>query len=284
MEPWRLAFPARPRQPPDCDVTLDVRSGLVTRPWLPAATRLVIRAGGWGLDTLLPPDCPVCNSTVDRQGALCAGCFARISFITLPLCLRCGVPFSTESQAIAGLCPVCAETSPVFREARAALRYNLQSRDLILPLKHADRLELAPVLAGMMVRAGASLLARADILLPVPLHRKRLFRRRYNQAAVLARLLARAADRPHQPDGLVRLYATDSLDDKSPAERADAVAGAFAVRASRLDRVRGRSVLLVDDVMTSGATANGCARALLDAGATAVDVLVAARVPDPRLS
>jgi ComF family protein len=221
---------------------------------------------------------------VDRQGALCAACFARISFITPPLCQRCGVPFSTESQAMAGLCPVCAETPPVFREARAALRYDRQSRDLILPLKHADRLELAPVLAAMMARAGASLLGRADILVPVPLHRKRLFHRRYNQAAVLARLLASSAGRPNQPDGLVRLYATDSLDDKSPAERASAVAGAFAVRPSRLYRVRGRTVLLVDDVMTSGATANGCARALLDAGATAVDVLVAARVPDPRLS
>jgi ComF family protein len=241
-------------------------------------------AGGWGLDTLLPPQCPGCGSSVDRQGALCAACFARISFITPPLCQRCGVPFSTEGHAVAGLCRACAETSPLFREARAALRYDRQSRELILPLKHADRLELAPVLATMMARAGASLLARADILLPVPLHRKRLFHRRYNQAAVLARLLARTAGRPNQPDGLVRLYATDSLDDKSSLERAQAVAGAFAVRPSRLDQVRGRTVLLVDDVMTSGATANGCARALLDAGATAVDVLVAARVPDPRLS
>ncbi len=223
MEPWRLAFPAKPRQPPDRDATSHGRSGTrmrVTLPWLPAATRMVRRAGGWGLDTLLPPQCPVCGSPVDRQGALCAACFARISFITPPLCQACGVPFATESQAMAGLCPVCAEIAPVFREARAALRYDRQSRDLILPLKHADRLELAPVLAAMMARAGASLLGRADILVPVPLHRKRLFHRRYNQAAVLARLLARSAGRPNQPDGLVRLYATDSLDDKSPAERA----------------------------------------------------------------
>jgi ComF family protein len=221
---------------------------------------------------------------VDRHGALCAGCFARISFITEPHCRRCGVPFAAASQGMSGVCPACVENLPVFREARAALRYDRRSRELILPLKHADRLELAPVLAAMMTRAGASLLRQADILVPVPLHRKRLFHRRYNQAAVLARLLGRSAGRPHQPDGLVRLHATESLDDKTPAERASAVAGAFAVRPYRLERVVGRTVLLIDDVMTSGATANGCAHALLAAGATAVDVLVAARVPDPRLS
>jgi ComF family protein len=251
---------------------------------LTGAARMVCRAGGWGLDTLLPPQCAVCGSGVDRQGALCAACFARIGFVTAPLCQRCGVPFASASQAGSGVCPTCAETPPAFREARAALRYDRHSRELILPLKHADRLELAPILAAMMARAGASLLNRAEVIVPVPLHRKRLFHRRYNQAAVLTRLLGRIAGRPDQPDGLARRHATESLDDKSPAERASAVAGAFAVRPSRLDRIKGRTVLLVDDVMTSGATANGCAQALLAAGATAVDVLVAARVPDPRLS
>jgi ComF family protein len=190
------------------------------------------------------------------------------------------VPFGSEQTG--GICAACADTPSAFREARAALRYDRQSRDLILPLKHADRQELAPVLAAMMGRAGAGLLERADILVPVPLHRARLFHRRYNQAALLAVLLARSVRRPVQPDGLVRLRATDSLDDKSPAERAEAVAGAFAVRPTRAGRIAGRTVLLIDDVMTSGATAIGCARALLDAGASAVDVLVAARVPDPR--
>jgi ComF family protein len=244
---------------------------------------LVRKLGTWGLDTLLPPQCPVCGAAVDRQGALCAACFGRISFITPPFCQCCAVPFPSE-QSGAMLCPVCLDTPPAFREARAALRYDRQSRDLILPLKHADRRELAPVLAAMMNRTGGALLARADILVPVPLHRSRLFHRRYNQAAILAVLLGRAAKRPVQPDGLVRLHATASLDEKSPAERAAAVAGAFAPRPSRSDRFRDRTVLLIDDVMTSGATANGCARALLAAGAVAVDVLVAARVPDPRLS
>jgi ComF family protein len=171
----------------------------------------------------------------------------------------------------------------VFRHARAALRYDEQARRLILPLKHADRLELATVLAPMMVRAGAALLARADVLVPVPLHRRRLFQRKYNQAAVLAFAVGRLADQPVLPDALIRIRRTAPLDEKSPEERMREVAGALGTRPSRAGQVAGKTVLLVDDVMTSGATANACATVLLEAGAVAVDVLVAARVPDPRL-
>ncbi len=127
------------------------------------------------------------------------------------------------------------------------------------------------------------LLARTDLLVPVPLHRRRLFQRRYNQAALLACAIARRSRIPVQPDALVRIRATKSLGDKSAEARAAEVQGAFVARASRLRRIAGARVLLIDDVMTSGATANECAAALLRAGAVAVDVLVAARVPDPRL-
>jgi len=157
----------------------------------------------------------------------------------------------------------------VFRRARAALRYDEAARQLILPFKHADRVELSGVLAAYMLRAGAELLAAADVLVPVPLHRARLLQRRYNQAALLARALGRAAGRPVMLDALVRVRGTASLGAKSAEERAAVLAGAI--------------VLLVDDVMTSGATANACAAVLLAAGATAVDVLAAARVPAPRL-
>jgi ComF family protein len=172
----------------------------------------------------------------------------------------------------------------VFREARAALRYDDQARRLILPLKHGDRLELASVLAPMMARAGVALLQRADVLVPVPLHRQRLVQRKYNQAAVLAIAVGRTAGRPVVPDALIRTRHTAPLDEKSPEERAREVAGSLQVRPSRRDMVLGRTVLLIDDVMTSGATANSCTAALLDAGAMAVDVLAAARVPDPRLN
>lgn len=215
------------------------------------------------------------------HGLLCSACFGTVSFITEPCCACCGVPFG--SAALAGLCPSCIETPPVFRRGRAALRYDEAARRLILPFKHADRVELSAVLAPYMARAGVELLAAADILVPVPLHRARLFRRRYNQAALLARALGRARSRPVLLDALRRVRGTTPLGAKSAEERVAALAGAIEMRPSRATGIAGRRVLLIDDVMTSGATANACAAALLAAGAAAVDVLAAARVPDPRL-
>lgn len=237
------------------------------------------------LDLLLPPQCVACDQPVEAPGQLCAACFRQTGFITEPFCARCGVPFA--SAALGGtdrLCPSCRAAPPVFQRARAALRYDAQGRRLILPFKHADRTELAATLAPHMARAGAVLLREADVLVPVPLHRARLFLRRYNQAALLARAVGRIAGLPAMLDALLRQRATASLGEKSAAERAAEVADAFAVRSSRATRLVGKRALLIDDVMTSGATANACAAALLAAGATAVDVLVAARVPDPRLN
>jgi len=214
------------------------------------------------------------------HGLLCSGCFRDVSFITEPCCHRCGVPFG--SAGLAGLCASCIEAPPVFRRARAALRYDEAARRLILPFKHADRVELSGVLAAYMARAGADLLTAADVVVPVPLHRARLFRRRYNQAALLARAVGRAESRPVLLDALRRVRGTAPLGAKSAEERAAMLAGAIDMRPSRAARIAGRRVLLVDDVMTSGATANACAAVLLAAGAVAVDVLAAARVPDPR--
>jgi ComF family protein len=241
-------------------------------------------AGRGVLDALLPPNCATCDQPVQIPGQLCADCFRLTGFVSDPSCFRCGVPF--QMAALGGveqLCPACTLLPPVFGQARAALRYDRQSRRLILPFKHADRTDLVAALAPHMVRAGAKLLGRADLLVPVPLHRRRLFQRRYNQAALLARAVASLARLPVQPDALIRTRATGSLGDKSAEARAAEVQRAFAVRASRIPRIAGAQVLLIDDVMTSGATANECAAALLRAGAAAVDVLVAARVPDPRL-
>jgi ComF family protein len=215
---------------------------------------------------------------------LCGTCFGATQFITPPFCARCGVPFASTGQAGPDeLCPGCLAHPPTFRQARAALRYDDQARRLILPLKHGDRIELAAILAAMMVRAGATLLQQADLLVPVPLHRSRLFERKYNQAAVLAFAIGRLSHRPVLPDALSRIRRTAPLDDKSPEERAKEVAGAIQVRAARQGKLAGRAILLIDDVMTSGATSNACAAALLGAGAGSVDVLAAARVPDPRL-
>ncbi|HVC59508.1 MAG TPA: ComF family protein [Acetobacteraceae bacterium] len=246
---------------------------------------LLLHVPGRLLNLLLPPQCVCCDAVVGVQGQLCGACFRHTDFITEPCCVRCGVPFAAAAQGGAAvLCPSCLASPPLFARARAALRYDAQGRQLILPLKHADRPELAAVLGPHMARAGAALLRQADLLVPVPLHRRRLFRRRYNQAALLAAAVARTSGVPTLRDALIRHRATVSLGEKSAAERAAAVRDAFAVRPVRAALLAGQRIVLIDDVMTSGATANACTAALLAGGARSVDVLVAARVPDPRLA
>ena len=244
--------------------------------------RGVWRVAGYCVDSLLPPQCPLCRSFVDGPHKLCGACFGRMNFITAPHCLRCGLAFATLGEAgPQGECLSCLRRPPQFCRARAALRYDDAAQPLILPFKHADRTEMAPVLAAMMARAGAALLAEADAILPVPLYRARLIARRYNQAALLAACLARHASRPWLPDTLMRHRSTTPLGKLSAAARRQEVSDAFEVRPSRRSAIQGKRLLLVDDVMTSGATASACAAAALEAGAAAVDVLVAARVPAP---
>ncbi|MGK7866255.1 ComF family protein [Falsiroseomonas sp. E2-1-a20] len=245
---------------------------------------LLARLGGGLLDALLPPHCLTCEAAVERQGTQCGDCFRQLARLTAPFCARCGVPFLHAGQAgPGGLCPSCLARPPAYGMARAALRYDAGAQRLILPFKHGDRTDLAAPLAEKMAQAGAALLAGCDLIVPVPLHWRRLLSRRYNQAALLAQRLARLAGRPCIPDLLRRSRPTPPLGDLGAAQRAALLAGAFRLTARGARRVAGRRVLLVDDVMTSGATAEACARALLAAGAASVDVLAAARVPDPRL-
>jgi len=236
------------------------------------------------LDLLLPPQCLTCDAPVDAPGRFCPDCFRLAGFITEPCCQRCGVPFVHAGQGgPEKLCPGCRDHAPPWDRARAALRYDAHSRRIVLPLKYADRIEFAAALAPMMARAGAALLRDAELLVPVPLHRRRLIARRYNQAALLANAVARHAGKPVLPDALRRTRVTMPLGDLSAEERAAVVDGAFAVRAAHGQKIAGRRVLLIDDVLTSGATCAACTRVLLESGAATVDVLVAARVPDPRL-
>ncbi len=234
------------------------------------------------LDVLLPPLCARCSDPVSQPGQLCAACFKALNFIAEPLCRRCGMPFAIQAEAgPARLCHCCRASLPLWHQARAAFLYDEAAKSLILPFKHDDRGDLAAVIALHMKRAGAALLARAELLVPVPLHRRRLLRRRFNQAAILAHELGRRTGLPVLPDGLQRTHATAPLGGLSAAARAETLQGTIVVRKTRRALIAGRRILLVDDVLTSGATATACTGALLDAEAANIDVLVASRVPNP---
>ena len=228
-----------------------------------------------GLDMVFPPQ------SIDGQptlaGGLSAAAWSRIHWLDGPVCDGCGVPFDYE---IGVRCAACLARPRAFDRARAACLYDETSREPILKLKHADRTDLAPLFARWLSRAARDLLAQADAVAPVPLHPARLLSRRYNQAAEIARPLARWAGVAYLPDALVRRRATGTQGGKSGSGRRRNVAGAFEVPPRRAAQVAGKRILLVDDVLTTGATAEGCARALKSAGALRVDVAVVARVKE----
>lgn len=214
---------------------------------------------------------------------LSAGAFGRVTFLEDPVCDGCGAAFEHDGGAFAETrCAACTAQPYAFSRARAACVYDHASRQVILRLKHGDQQQFAPLFARWLERAAAPLLADGDAIVPVPLHRLRLLSRRFNQAAEIARPLARAANRQFLPDALIRPVRTDSQGGKSARGRRLNVKSAFAVTAAGAREVHGRRVLLVDDVLTTGATAEACAKALLAAGARAVDLAVVARVRTAR--
>jgi ComF family protein len=223
--------------------------------------------------------CPGCRAPLGDAGGLCAECWSRLSFIAPPYCERLGIPFVYDpGPGILSMEAIAAP--PAHARARAAVRYDDVARGLVHALKYGDRMDLAPTMGGWMARAGRELLAEADALIPVPLHWRRLWARRFNQSAALARVMARASGIPVLDDVLRRRRATAQQVGLPRAQRATNVEGAFAVPAERRAAISGRRLVLVDDVLTSGATADTCARALLRAGAANVDLVVFARVVD----
>ena len=249
-----------------------------------APLRLAARlAGGMlrgAVGLVYPPACIACGAATGEAHGLCAACWAGVPFIERPYCERLGTPFVADLGVGPLLSPGAIADPPVFERARAVARYEGAARDLVHRLKYNDRLELSRPMGRLMAQAGAELLAEADVLVPVPLHRIRLWRRRFNQAMALAAVVARAGGVPCDPFLLARVKRTRSQVGLTKVQRRENLQGAFRASVDARPRLEGRRVLLVDDVLTTGSTANAASRALLRGGAAAVDVLTFARVAD----
>ncbi|MFN8972086.1 MAG: ComF family protein [Alphaproteobacteria bacterium] len=241
------------------------------------AMRVPVRAfGQWALDHLYPPRCPSCQMPVAAQGHLCSACFGDLHLIGDPCCAACGIPF-TVSMGQGALCPDCLDHPPRFDVARSALVYGEVTGKLIHQLKYHDRMIGLSRYAQWLTRAGQDLLADSEVIIPVPLHWRRLILRRYNQAAWLAYALEQLTGIACAPQLLRRVRPTRSQARMRREERLLNLKHAFAVPKKFLTQIAGKRVLLVDDVMTTGATINACAQTLRNAGAQKIYALTLAR-------
>ncbi len=227
------------------------------------------------LDFILPPLCPICKTKVLSHHGLCSDCFSKIHFISRPYCEICGKPFEFDIPED-HLCGSCCKKIPLFTKARSAFLYDSFSAKLILPFKHSDHLELTPLLIKFLYRAGLDLFDETDLIIGVPLHRFRYMKRKYNQADVLAKSLAEKVRKPYYSGILIRTRSTASQGHMKSDERKRNVAGAFGIKNAHL--IKGKNVLIIDDVFTTGATLNECTKVLKKNGAKNVFVLTLARV------
>jgi ComF family protein len=249
------------------------------RHWV-AFRRWMLSNFHYAADLILPPVCIQCHTPLASHGVLCPACWQRIDFIRPPLCNRLGhpLPYASVEPAISttALC-----NPPAYGRARAVARFDGVMRELIHGFKYSDRHETVGLFVRMLASAGAELLADADVICPVPLHRSRLWRRRYNQAAILAKCLADASGKTLALHTLIRTRRTGSQVNLSGEERRKNVASAFAIAPGARGKVAGKHVLMIDDVITTGSTLEACTHVLKSAGAIEVDCLALALVTDP---
>lgn len=254
--------------------------GLLSRPSIRhAGATIAARIKSLGcqlVDLVYPPSCLACRSAIAEHGGLCPNCWRDLRLIERPFCERLGTPFPLDLGVGTLLSPEAIANPPVYGRCRAVAQFEGPARRLVHRFKYGDRLELAGAMGRWMARSGEELLVDADVLVPVPLHRTRLVARRFNQSALLARSISALAGVPVDVDVLRRVKATAPQVGLTRTRRSLNLQGAFKVSGDV--PLEGRAVVLVDDVLTSGATANAAARALLRGGARRVDVLVFALV------
>lgn len=242
--------------------------------------RAGLRAGRALVDLVLPPRCAGCAMIVASDSGFCPDCWQRLDFLTGPACARCDTPFE-QAQGEGAYCGACIADPPPYVRVRVPLAYGPLPRRVVLRLKYGRRLGFARLMARLMLTVlpdGDQRSGDPWLLVPVPLHRWRLWTRGFNQSVEVARHLARSTGLPLAAEALVRRKPTPPLRGLGRRARARTVRGAFAVPAAQRDVIAGQAILLVDDVFTSGATTAACARALLGAGALRVEVAAFARV------
>lgn len=231
------------------------------------------------LEVVYPPHCAGCAGATGEAFGLCAGCWSQMPFIAQPYCARLGTPFAVDYGAQM-LSPAAIADPPKFDRARAVAVHTGLARELISRFKYGERLDLARMLGRMMAHAGQEILGDADLIIPVPMHRLRLWRRRYNQAALLAGIVANEARVELATDILLRVKRTKAQVGLRRSERRGNLVGAFALGPDGAGRIAGRRVVLIDDVRTTGSTLNACAHILRKAGASRIDVLTFTLVPE----
>lgn len=234
------------------------------------------------LDLLFPAQCARCADVIDQPGNLCAKCWQETTFISPPFCAQCGHPFEYEVGADM-LCGRCLASPPSFTAGRSVFKYDDNSKDMILSFKHADRTDQAPIFAKWMARTAADILTEDILIVPVPLHSRRLIKRRYNQAALLALSIGQISGNKVIPDLLVRKRATASQGSKSYKGRFNNVKGAFTLNPRWEGKIRDEHIVLIDDVYTTGATVSACSDCLLKHGAVQISVLTLCRVVRPTI-
>ncbi len=230
------------------------------------------------VDFIFPPQCYVCKKILKDEDGLCFECLSKINFISKPMCECCGYPFEFKisSSKYDLLCPRCLMHTHKFDKCVSVVRYDETSKKIILPFKHGDKTQLAKFMAKLMCVSGKKLIADSDVIIPVPIHFTRMLKRKYNQASLLCNFIARQYNKKVLYSTLLRNVATKSQGHMSLFQRKHNVSGAFIVR--HPEQIKGKSVLLIDDVFTTGSTVDECAKVLRKNGAKKIFVLTFARV------